>query len=594
MVLGNAGLLQLIGLTLLPYVARQDSWLGALFLTIAFPGQFLLLAAMLFPLVLAAALLLPRRWMIAIGVLAYSVLLLAMYIDTRVFALYRYHVNSIVWHLLVSGVVTQILPITPVAIGLAGLYLAGFIAAELVLAWGLWLWVQRRKGYYGWALAVLLVLLVLSGHVLHAWADANNVASVTKDVRYLPWAEMTRAGDFFEAEGWVSPKNQYFPTGSTSGLNYPRAPLTCNVPAHPLNVVWIGMDGWRWDMMNPQVTPQIWNFSRQALVFQHHLAAGNETRYGIFGVFYGLDSTYWDDMLGERRGPVMIDEMKKAGYRFAIYGSAPLSHPEFDLTAFAAIREQIPLTTPGAGAWERDQKITERFEAFLKQDDGKPFLGYLFYDATHEYDYPPDYALPFKPAIQGYWYAQPPDQRDPVPIKNRFMDSAHYGDSLIGQVLQALRASGHLKDTIVMISADHGEEFNDLGMGIWGHSGDFSRYQMQVPLVMWWPGMGHQELAQWTSSVDIVPTVMTRVLGCTNPVQDYSNGRDLFDTSPRPYLVGYNGIRMAVTQPERITVIYDFGGMDVVDPDYHPIPGAAPDPKIMQDVLRDTSLFYKR
>jgi membrane-anchored protein YejM (alkaline phosphatase superfamily) len=36
----------------------------------------------------------------------------------------------------------------------------------------------------------------------------------------------------------------------------------------------------------------------------------------------------------------------------------------------------------------------------------------------------------------------------------------------------------------VIVTSDHGEEFNDTGKNYWGHNGNFSPYQVAVPLLV--------------------------------------------------------------------------------------------------------------
>jgi hypothetical protein len=39
-------------------------------------------------------------------------------------------------------------------------------------------------------------------------------------------------------------------------------------------------------------------------------------------------------------------------------------------------------------------------------------------------------------------------------------------------------------NTIVIITADHGQEFNENKLNFWGHNGNFTKYQTQVPLII--------------------------------------------------------------------------------------------------------------
>ena len=98
-----------------------------------------------------------------------------------------------------------------------------------------------------------------------------------------------------------------------SGLLYPREELKFSNPPKPLNVLMIVVDSWRYDMLQPDVTPNIWKFAGGSWVFNQHNSAGNCTRFGIFSLFYGLYGTYWHSFLAEQRGPVLIKELKKTG-----------------------------------------------------------------------------------------------------------------------------------------------------------------------------------------------------------------------------------------------------------------------------------------
>lgn len=594
MALANALLLLAVGLSYVTYARSGLDGVGAAFLLLGLFGQFLLLAFLLSPPLAVVALAAPRWIAVAVTVTAYSALTLLVLIDTRVFAIYRFHLNARVWHLLTSGVATDVLPLTSGFYLLLAGYLAGLAAVEGLLGYAVRSWVKGRSSRLGYLAALVCVAAVVASHGIHAWADANQATRITRQVRFIPWAEMTRAGEFFERHGWAASETSALAPYSGGTLRYPLEPVVCAPPAKPLNIVILLVDGWRQDFLTREITPNLFALAQRSWRFEQHFSSANETRYGVFSLMYGLDATYWDDVLQERRGPVLIDRLLALGYRTGQWGGAPLNHPEFDLTVFAAVRNQLTLRLPGDSAWERDREMTRRFVDFLGLGGDRPFFAFLFYDSTHEYSYDPAQA-PFQPAVEGSWFAAPPESRDPVPIRNRYMNATHYADWLIGQALEKLKAVGHLDDTVIIATGDHGEEFNDSGQGYWGHAGGgMTRWEIQTPLVVHWPGRAPQGLRHRTSHVDVVPTLMKDALGCTTPPEAYSQGRHLLDTSPRPYLVAYNGIRLAVMEPDRTTVLYEYGGYDIVDPNYREIPNAVLRPEVMRDVLRETSQFYQR
>lgn len=73
------------------------------------------------------------------------------------------------------------------------------------------------------------------------------------------------------------------PTSST--LNYPLRPLHIEPPAERPNILLIGIDAWRFDDANRDVTPNIAHFGQQATRFTHHLSGGNSTQAGLFSLF---------------------------------------------------------------------------------------------------------------------------------------------------------------------------------------------------------------------------------------------------------------------------------------------------------------------
>lgn len=81
-----------------------------------------------------------------------------------------------------------------------------------------------------------------------------------------------------------------------------------------------------------------------------------------------------------------------------------------------------------------------------------------------------------------------------------------YTDRQIGRLLRGLARRGRLADTLVVITADHGEE-------LWDHRKFFHGQSLfdellHVPLLVRWPDVGHgRAVANVVRSVDIAPTI---------------------------------------------------------------------------------------
>lgn len=95
------------------------------------------------------------------------------------------------------------------------------------------------------------------------------------------------------------------------------------------------------------------------------------------------------------------------------------------------------------------------------------------------------------------------------PLKNRYINASHHVDRQIGRLLDYLKASNELDNTILVITGDHGEAFMEKGR--WGHNSDFSEEQVKVPLVVSVPGDSPLVVDYPTSHLDFVGTVLSRL-----------------------------------------------------------------------------------
>ncbi|MEO9826384.1 MAG: sulfatase-like hydrolase/transferase [Paracoccaceae bacterium] len=94
-------------------------------------------------------------------------------------------------------------------------------------------------------------------------------------------------------------------------------------------------------------------------------------------------------------------------------------------------------------------------------------------------------------------------------------------DHHIGRVVDWLKKSGQWDDTIIVLTADHGEMLGDFGL--WG-KGTFHDAAFHVPLMIRVPGQTPRRIAAMTESVDVAPTLLDLV-GAKIP--DSMNGTSL-------------------------------------------------------------------
>jgi hypothetical protein len=406
-------------------------------------------------------------------------------------------------------------------------------------------------------------------HGTHIWADVRAYQPLLEQTDVLPLRYAATAKRFLRNAG-VNVRVSPIAAASARGdddLLYPLEPLACNAPAQPPNIIVILIDSWRFDAMSARVTPHIDEFASRTVRFADHYSGGNATRIGVFSLFYSIPGTYWHQVLTQRQGPVLIEELLRQRYDVQVFRSAPLHSPEFDRTLFArleALRVRSDGKTPAA--WDRD--LTNDFLSYLEaRPRGAPFFALLFYDAPHSFDHPADYPTVFEPAAAHVNYLKLHRKTDPAPLRNRYRNSLHYVDSLVGETFDELASRGLLENSVVVVTGDHGQEFNDNGQNYWGHASNFTRFQTGVPLLLHAAGLAPKVYRHRTTHFDVMPTVMRNYLGCTDPFPIYSVGHSLFEPGGREIIVMSEYADFAIMHGNRTAVVRKHG-MEVRDEDH--------------------------
>jgi arylsulfatase A-like enzyme len=187
-------------------------------------------------------------------------------------------------------------------------------------------------------------------------------------------------------------------------------------------------------------------------------------------------------------------------------------------------------------------KLTQRFDNslvtstavdWLRANAGKRFLGMVHLYSTHTpYDpeeefrrqyCDPDYDGPIHAFYaehrialeQGKYTATEADVRQ---IQNLYYAGAAQADRDVGLVLDELARQGVLDDTLVILTADHGEELSD--HGLWEHNWMFQT-NLRVPLIFSWPkGLPQgKRVVALVESIDLLPTVCD-LLGLEPPREE--------------------------------------------------------------------------
>ena len=613
----NTGLYLLISLNYLsvvpsPFDIDVMTWRGAVssyvFLVAAFVGQLGLFSIGLMLLLQLFALLLPWvRLQQAMAVLFATLLGLFLVADTVVYQLYHFHMLGILWQLLTAGVAQDVLALSWKEYTLICSAFIFLLLFEILLVRWLWKKIQARC-YRGWGkyatmawLACLLVaysLMVTSAGIgLKQETNLAGMHQIVLEARAVPlfnktlrWLlpddhgvhrlETTNGGLFVQLKQVVRP------------MHYPLSPLQCSPPKKPLNIVFFVIDALRFDALNAKITPNLYRLAKKSWWFQRHVSGGNATGPGIFSLFYSIPYNYWSSVLQQGVTPVLLNQLEKRHYQLGVFRSASLHYPAFDRTIF--LKSSVK-DTEGDTAFDRDQRINQRFFRFIDRLDRKrPFFSFVFYDGAHNYCQKTkvSHDRPFKPEVADCDRLNISVNTKRGPYFNRYHNAAYFDDQLLGGLIAKLKQARLWDNTVVLVTSDHGEELNDSHQRFWGHASAYDQWQLHVPFVLHWPGARPKQVDYRTSHYDVVPSLLQRVLHCRNPESDYSVGLPLWRAGGRGLIIADSYIDYAILQKDRVTRVYPVGELDIKYFSGGLIPHATPRPQQLQRAFSLLKRYY--
>jgi membrane-anchored protein YejM (alkaline phosphatase superfamily) len=517
-----------------------------------------------------------------VAVLIAALGLVLLVLDTNLFVERRFHLSLFIAVLLETA--TWVV---------AGVVFLIALAFEAMLAGALHRRLEaRNRPGGGRLLAATLTLCWLSSQGLHIWADAVGYSPVTRFSAILPLYFPVHGIGMLARLGWLDEERveqarllRQGASTASGDLNYPLQPLRCpGATGSSPNVLWILIDALRPDAIDPVTSPAMVAFRGAGQSFANHWSGGNSSRMGLFSMYYGLPSTYWQDFYALQRPPVLLDELRRQGYELMTSSAVGYGSPTLiDRTVFAGVAGLNP-ELPVSGV-EKNRAVTADWLAWVGPRKAvSPFFAFLYYDP---------------PMSKGSGTADlAADDRYPANAQARtrwqqYRQGVHMVDGEVARVLDALDAAGLQDNTLVIITSDHGYEFDDLGLGYYGHASNFGAYQLRATLLMRWPGKAAQVYEHRTSHMDLPATLLEDLLGCTNPPGDYSVGRNLFDGVSWDWIIAGSYHAHAIVEPGKVMISEPGGFAEVLGADYRPAAEARLDPQRIKEAMGEMRRFYR-
>ncbi len=217
--------------------------------------------------------------------------------------------------------------------------------------------------------------------------------------------------------------------------------------------------------------------------------------------------------------------LKSYGYQTAYFTSSSLHFDALDKATFmhdfdhvegiSAIRKQVKQRKKYGMFAIEEEAVLKRITDFLDHRNTKqPFYIHYFLFWTHN-----PHELPFQDISS-------------LPIEQRFYKSLAYENTIISQLLDTLKQKHLLKDTVVIITADHGEAFGEHALN-WVHANFIYDELLHIPLVIYAPALiqQHADIYRQSSHLDLVPTLLSLL---HLPIPDTLEGQNILSTHYRP------------------------------------------------------------
>ncbi|MEZ5977570.1 MAG: sulfatase [Planctomycetota bacterium] len=324
------------------------------------------------------------------------------------------------------------------------------------------------------------------------------------------------------------------------------------------NVLLVTIDTLRADHLEPYgygraTSPRIAELASRSVVFDEAVAPSSWTLPSLASIMTSLPpSTHRATEIASRLGSdhrTLAEILAAAGYDTYAVATHYFLDRRFGLSqGFTHFDVQLVDRLELSHLAITSERVVEKASRWIDdkslEDDGMPWFAWLhFFDPHSVYQPHDEFAFGSE-------------------LVDLYDGEIAFTDRAVGRLLDRLEARGLADDTIVVVVADHGEEFGDHGAT--GHGHTLHRELVRVPMVVHVPGTAPARVEQPVGAVDLVPTLLELVgVEC----EERFAGRSLVPLldggtlAPRPVLSEVelpNGRELASLVTDRWKLVHDF------------------------------------
>jgi arylsulfatase A-like enzyme len=242
------------------------------------------------------------------------------------------------------------------------------------------------------------------------------------------------------------------------------------------------------------------------------------------GIYPSVGPSTATRYLPEYRCESFVPLLKKAGYRTGFFTAPMFNYDNVAkspvVTDYDRFEDFLTLkneTHEIAAPAVPEEVVVDALLDFVSKDRERPFFATYFMFWNH---------APYRLPSQDISHLQP---------LQRYRRTLEYLNEVLRDALSRMRQQGLLDDTVVIVTADHGEGFA-LHHDNVNHAGHIYEDDVKVPFLIHVPGLGRHATRRQGSNVDFAPTLAALL---QLPRLPSWQGQDLLskDFSPRPTLL---------------------------------------------------------
>ena len=305
------------------------------------------------------------------------------------------------------------------------------------------------------------------------------------------------------------------------------------------------LESLRSDTLKPPIAPFMTRFrDLECQNFEGTWAASNATHLSWFSFFHSRMPVFWREALeeiphrDEFKGALALQYLKKAGYQIEARAVCDLSYKDFGFSNFGYQKNLVHILEQACDGndlteltiADREEVVMNRLmQAVVARPRGGLYVTAL--DSPHyNYYWHEEFDPPFKDYDQDTRFPLNPSKEEVQRVVNRYWNSVAWVDFQLEQFCKFLKSQGRYDESIIILTGDHGEEFQE--QGSWFHCSSLRPEQVAVPILIKWPAsMGRGETRKDVNHIDVMPTLM-HALGMPPETYQQMAGRNLWIDEP--------------------------------------------------------------